>query len=102
MPGDRLPERSDWADAQSVLDVYRTLQRMTERWNAHDLEGYLDYFWKSPVLLCVYDAQQFSGWQELCDTYFRSFHNPDEMGQEAQSWIEIRMIRSDLAQTLNY
>ena len=66
------------------------------------LEGYLDYFWKSPDLLAVSDAQQFSGWQELHDTYLRSFHNPDEMGQEAQSRIEIRMIRPDLAQTLNY
>jgi hypothetical protein len=50
----------------------------------------------------VSDAQQFSGWRELHDTYLRSFHNPDEMGQEAQSRIEIRMIRPDLAQTLNY
>jgi hypothetical protein len=89
-------------NAQSILDVYQTLQRMMERWNAHDLEGYLDYFWKSPDLLAVSDAQQFSGWQELHDTYLRSFHNPDEMGQAAQSRIQIRMIRPDLAQSLNY
>jgi len=53
------PKGPTGPNAQSVLDVYRTLQRMTERWNAHDLEGYLDYFWKSPDLLGVRCAAVF-------------------------------------------
>jgi|ERR1700693_155507 len=44
------------ADAQQV---YGILHNMLDRWNAHDLEGYMEVHWKSPELLVVVDAEQF-------------------------------------------
>jgi hypothetical protein len=46
------------------------LLKMLDRWNAHDIEGYMEVYWKSPELLVVVDSEQFNGWQQLHDSYF--------------------------------
>ena len=40
-------------DAQQVYEV---LLKMLDRWNAHDIEGHLEVYWKSPELLVVVDS----------------------------------------------
>lgn len=97
-----VPSNSPLAQRLDVGEVNRTLLGMVERWNAHDLDGFLDYFWKSPDLTVVTDAQQYSGWQELHDSYMRGFHNRDEMGELLPSRVQIRMVRPDLAFALTY
>jgi hypothetical protein len=39
-----------------------------DRWYAHDIEGYIEVYWKSPELLVVVDSEQFNG--QLHDSYF--------------------------------
>ena len=34
--------------------------KMLDRWNAHDIEGHLAVYWKSPELLVVVDSEQFN------------------------------------------
>jgi hypothetical protein len=48
--------------------VYEVLLKMLDRWNAHDIEGHLGAYWKSPDLLVVIDSEQFNGWQQLHDS----------------------------------
>jgi uncharacterized protein (TIGR02246 family) len=73
------------------------LSEMDDRWNAHDLRGYLEVFWQSPRLLTVSDATVLNGFQELKNTYERSFTDLESMGTIHANRIQIRMIRSDLA-----
>ena len=42
-------------DAQQVYDV---LLKMLDRWNAHDIEGHLEVYWKSLELLVVVDSER--------------------------------------------
>jgi hypothetical protein len=35
---------------------------MIDRWNAHDIEGHLEAYWKSPELLVVIESERFNGW----------------------------------------
>src|ERR1700726_3487980 len=58
------------SDGQQVYDV---LLKMLDRWNAHDIEGHLEVYWKSPELLVVVDSEQFNGWQQLHDSYLNWF-----------------------------
>jgi hypothetical protein len=53
---------------------------MFDRWNADDLEGYLQVYWKSPELLVVVDSEQFNGWQQLHDSYVNGYPNRNSMG----------------------
>jgi hypothetical protein len=58
------------SDAQQV---YELLLKMLDRWNAHDIEGHLEVYWKSPELLVVVDSEQFNGWQQLHDSYINGY-----------------------------
>ena len=64
-------------DAQQVYEV---LLKMLDRWNAHDIEGHLDVYRKSPDLLVVIDAEQFSGWQQLHDSYVNGYPDRNAWG----------------------
>jgi hypothetical protein len=64
---DSLSENSNVskADTQQVYDI---LLRMLDRWNAHEIEGYMEVYWQSPELLVLVDVEQFNGWQQLHDS----------------------------------
>ena len=64
-------------DAQRVYEV---LLKMLDRWNAHDIEGHLEPYWKSPELLVVIDSEQFNGWQQLHDSYVNGHLGATAMG----------------------
>ena len=70
-----LNTTSPESDAQQVYDV---LLKMLDRWNAHDIEGYLEVYWKSSELLVVIDSEQFNGWKRLHDSYIDGY--PDRKG----------------------
>src|ERR1700693_1800740 len=61
---DSLGSKSD-ATKPDAQRVYEVMLKMLDRWNAHDLEGHLEAYWKSPELLVVIDSEQFNGWQQL-------------------------------------
>ena len=71
---DSLHENSNVSklDAQQVHEV---MLKMLDRWNAHDIEGYMETYWKSPELLVVVDSEQFNGWQQLHDSYVNGYPN---------------------------
>jgi hypothetical protein len=64
-------------DAQQVYEV---LLKMLDRWNAHDIEGHLEVYLKSPELLVVVDSEQFNGWQQLRDSYQNGYPDRNAMG----------------------
>jgi hypothetical protein len=60
--------------------LYEVLFKMLDRWNAHDIEGHLNVYWKSPRLLVVIDSEQFNGWQQLHDSYINGYPDRNAMG----------------------
>ena len=58
------------ASKSDAQQVYKVLLKMLDRWNAHDIEGHLEVYWKSPELLVVIDSEQFNGWQQLQEQPF--------------------------------
>jgi uncharacterized protein (TIGR02246 family) len=86
-------------DAQQVYDV---LLRMLDRWNAHDLEGHLDVYWKSPELLVVIDSEQFTGWQQLHDSYVNGYPDRNSMGYINPARIQVKLLKPDLALALTW
>src|SRR5207237_10294251 len=64
------------SDGQQIHEI---LLSMLDRWNAHDIEGHLKVYWKSPQLLVVVDSEQFNGWQELHDSYVNGYPNRESI-----------------------
>ena len=75
---------------------------MLDRWNAHDIEGHLSVYWKSPELLVVVDSEQFDGWQQLHDSYVNGYPNRIAMGFIQPKRIQVKLLKSDLALALTW
>jgi beta-aspartyl-peptidase (threonine type) len=86
-------------DAQQIYDV---MLKMLDRWNAHDIEGYLDVYWKSPGLLVVVDSEQFNGWQQLHDSYINGYPDRNSMGVIDPKRIQVKLLKPDLALALTW
>jgi uncharacterized protein (TIGR02246 family) len=86
-------------DAQQVYDV---LLNMLDRWNAHDIEGHLQVYWKSPELLVVVGSEQFNGWQQLHDSYLNGYPDRNAMGFIQPKRIQVRLLKPDLALALTW
>jgi hypothetical protein len=80
--------------------VYELLLRMLARWNAHDIEGHLEVYWRSPGLLVVVDSEQFNGWQQLHDSYLSGYRDPTAMGFIDPARIQVKLLKPDLALAL--
>jgi uncharacterized protein (TIGR02246 family) len=87
------------SDDQQIYDV---LLNMLDNWNAHDIEGYLDVYWKSPELLVVVDSEQFNGWQQLHDSYVNGYPARSAMGFIQPKRIQVRRLKPDLALALTW
>ena len=87
------------SDAQQVYEV---LLKMLDRWNAHDIEGHLEVYWKSPELLIVVDSEQFNGWQQLHDSYLNGYPNRNSMGFIQLKRIQVKLLKPDLALVLTW
>ncbi len=70
---------------------------MLDKWNAHDLDGYLDCFWKSPLLVVISDAEVHFGWEDLAASYRRGFVDFAKMGTVTLTRAQIRMTTQDTA-----
>jgi uncharacterized protein (TIGR02246 family) len=86
-------------DAQQVYEV---LLKMLDRWNAHDIEGHLEVYWKSPELLVVVDSEQFNGWQQLHDSYINGYPDRKAMGFIQPKRIQVKLLKPDLALALTW
>jgi uncharacterized protein (TIGR02246 family) len=80
--------------------VYEVLLKMLDRWNAHDLDGYLEVYWKSPELWVVVGSEQFNGWQQLHDSYINGYPGNTAMGFIQPKRIQVRLLKPDLALAL--
>jgi uncharacterized protein (TIGR02246 family) len=87
------------AGAEAVNDV---LVSMLDRWNAHDIEGHLGVYWKSPELLVVVGSEQFNGWQQLHDSYINGYPDRNAMGFIQPKRIQVRLLKPDLALALTW
>jgi len=87
------------SDAQQIYEV---LLKMLDRWNAHDIEGHLEVYWKSPDLLVVIDAEEFNGWQQLHDSYVNGYPDRVWMGSIEPKRIQVKLLKPDFALALTW
>ena len=87
------------SDCQQVSEV---LLRALDRWNAHDIDGNLEVYWKAPELLVVVDSEQFSGWKQLHDSYINRYPDRNSMGYINPARIQVKLLSAELALALTW
>jgi len=90
------PTVSSSANYVTAKEVVMTLERMVERWNARDIEGFLDFCWRSPQFVLVDNGKIVCGWQALYETYRRAYGN-SEMGHGSIRRIKVRLLGPETA-----
>jgi hypothetical protein len=75
---------------------------MLDRWNAHDIEGHLDVYWKSPKLLVVIDSEQFNGWQQLHDSNMNGYSDRNSIGYINPARTQVKLLNPDMALALTW
>jgi hypothetical protein len=90
------------ASKSHAQQVYEVLLKMLDRWNAHDIEGHLGVYWKSPELLVVIDSEQFNGWQQLHDSYLNGYPDRNAMGIIIPARIQVKLLKPDLPLALSW
>ena len=82
--------------------IDEVLLKMLDRWNAHDIDGYLEAYWRSPELLVIVDSEQFNGWQQLHDSYINGYSDRSAMGFIQPKRIQVKLLKPDLALALTW
>jgi beta-aspartyl-peptidase (threonine type) len=90
------------SDPSDYQQIYGLLITMANRWNAHDLDGFLDVFWNSPDLLIVVEGEQMKGWADFSATYHRGYVNRAGMGSLFPDRIQIQMVTAEVAVALDW
>jgi uncharacterized protein (TIGR02246 family) len=89
-------------DRDEIKAINDVLLKMLDRWNDHDIDGYLSVLWNSPQLLIILQAEQFQGWQSIADAYKSGFRDPNAMGSIKPSRIQIKLTKPGLANAVTW
>jgi hypothetical protein len=61
-------------------DIKSVLQKQITLWNKGDIEGFMEYYEKSPDLKFVGKAGVVSGWEATLQRYLKSYPNRENFG----------------------
>jgi hypothetical protein len=88
------------ADDQRAIQAHDEIQKVIltaiDRWNAHDIDGYMEGVWKSKDFVMVIDAQEIRGWAEALATYKRGYSDPSSMGTVVCEGIESQLVTPEV------
>ena len=92
-------QQSETAPTQPTEEqqIAALLAKMVDRWDAHDIEGYMETLWNSPDLLCVVDGEEVMGWNNLLASYLRGYPDRTAMGSVRTERTLIQPIKEDVA-----
>jgi beta-aspartyl-peptidase (threonine type) len=88
-------QSSESVPKTSIEHVLRTQQ---EAWNRHDLDAFMQGYWKSPELTFFSGVKESKGWQAALDRYRATYASPGhEMGKLDFSDLRVEMLGADAA-----
>jgi Protein of unknown function (DUF3225) len=81
---------------------YRANRKAIEAWSAHDIDGYMAPFWKSPLLIYVVDSEVLIGWDGAYGMVRREFPNAQDAGNPVLERLQVNVISADAAVSVEW
>jgi|SRR6266496_3665576 len=82
----------------AVREIRAVLDRQVGAWNRHDLEGFMQGYWRSPDLTFYSGGTVVSGWESTLDRYRKRYQSEgNEMGKLDFSDLKIELLGSNAA-----
>jgi ketosteroid isomerase-like protein len=72
-------------------DIAAVLERQVQCWNAGDIEGYMQGYWKSDSVRFVSGKGITSGWKQTLERYKRGYPSSETMGRLRFNEVDIDM-----------
>ncbi len=80
-------------------EIQAVLEQQKISWNEEDIEGFMEYYWKSDELTFQSGNQRLHGWDVLLFRYKTSYSG-ENMGKLDFTEIEIKVLSDDFAYVL--
>jgi hypothetical protein len=92
-----IPNRSNLEREirQLISDEY-------SHWNLQDIEGYMIYFWRSPLFSWEVDGEFTIGWEACREQLYQEYPNSSTMGKVSDDRIQINLVAPDLATVIDW
>ena len=79
-------------------EVEHVLRAQQEAWNRHDLDAFMDGYWKSPDLTFFSGAKESKGWQATIERYRATYQSAGkEMGKLEFSDLRVEPVGPEAA-----
>lgn len=87
-------------DEKTKAAIRKVMEEQAAAWNAGDIEGFMQGYWKSPDMKFVSGENVSRGWQSALDRYKKSYDSKEKMGVLTFSDLEITLLSKDSALVL--
>ncbi len=87
-------------DKKIKADIRRVMDKQVAAWNRGDIDGFMQGYWRSPLMTFVSGDTVRRGWQETLDNYKRSYNTREKMGVLTFSELEIEIFSTTSAKVL--
>lgn len=81
-------------------EIKQVMDAQAKAWNAGDLEGFMQGYWKSEEMKFVSGDNVAQGWQAALDRYKKSYDTKAKMGTLEFSGLQINILSKDAAVVL--
>jgi len=85
------------ASREPVAEINAVLTRQDAAWNAGDIEGFMDGYWRSPELTFVSGGTVTQGWDATLERYRKRYPDRAAMGKLTFSDLHIEDLGKDTA-----
>jgi ketosteroid isomerase-like protein len=83
------------AQDPEVTRIKALMDAQLKAWNAGNLEGFMDTYWKSDSLLFIGKKGLTYGWQATLDNYRKSYPGKEGMGTLSFQLLEFKQLAAD-------
>lgn len=102
--------QSDFYPAIPIVPNHQTIEREIKQlisdeythWNLQDIEGYMSYFWRSPLFSWEVDGEFTIGWEACREQLYQEYPDSSAMGKVTDDRIQINLIAPDLATVVDW
>ena len=82
---------------ESEKTVRKLLSDQVDAWNAGNIEGYMEGYWKSDSTTFISGANVTLGYNEVLARYKKSYNSREKMGKLEFSDLQVRTVSSSVA-----
>ena len=87
-------------DAKAAAEIESVMDAQVKAWNAGDLEGFMQGYWKSDEMKFVSGDNVSRGWQAALDRYKKNYDYKAKMGVLTFSGLEVSVLSKHSAVVL--